>query len=331
MPLAAAGSNALPLFAGAYFGELADGVVASLGGLAFLYLPASGAARRIGVVAACALGLTVGYALGLMSQQAPLLQGGLLAGIAFVTTVLRRLNALGPPASLFFVMVAAIGAYTPVSGIEAARFVGLVGLGGAWACVVALGYGLQARKGEESRPSAPGGRDGIPWMVFDAAVIGMCVGLSLLAAQALEVERPYWVPVACVAVLQGATLRAVWSRQVHRVIGTSIGLLVTWGLLLLPLEKWSVATLILVLVFVVEVAVVRHYAFAAIFITPMAILLAEAATWGRPADGTALMWARFLDTCLGAFVGFLGGVALHWSSLREAAGKLLLPIGKRAG
>ncbi len=334
MPFAAAASNALPLLAGAYFGELADGVVASLGGLAFLYLPlpAAGVGRRVGVVAACALGLTVCYALGLMSQQAPLMQGGLLAGIAFVTTLLRRWGALGPPASLFFVMVAAIGAYTPVTGIEAERFVQLVGLGGGWACVVALGYALQARRHEESRPGAAGARARNPWVMFDAAVIGTCVGLSLMAAQAWEVERPYWVPVACVAVLQGATLRAVWSRQVHRVIGTSIGLLVTWGLLLLPLDKWSVATLILVLVFVVEVAVVRHYAFAAIFITPMAILLAEAATWGQPADGTALMWARFLDTCLGAFVGFLGGVALHWSSLHETATKLLTrPAGKSRG
>lgn len=331
MPLAAAASNALPLFAGAYSGDLADGVVASLGGLAFLYLPASRLIRRVGVVAVCAVGLTACYALGLLSQEVPATQAWLLAGIAFVTTMLRRLNALGPAASLFFVMLAAIGAYTPVRAEEMWRLVGLAGLGGAWACVVALGYGLYARGKPESRAPAPAGNEGLGWIAFDAAVIGACVGFSLLTARALEVERPYWVPVACVAVLQGATLRAVWSRQVHRVIGTSIGLLVTWGLLLLPLDEWSVATLILILVFIVEMAVVRHYAFAAIFITPMAILLAEAATGGRPADGTALIWARFLDTCLGAFVGFLGGVALHWSSLREAAGKLLLPVGKRAG
>jgi len=322
MPFAAAASNALPLFAGAYFGELADGVVASLGGLAFLYLPAAPLGRRLGVVAACASGLTVCYALGLMTQQAPLTQAWLLGGIAFVTTVLRRLNAIGPAASLFFVMLAAIGAYTPAATAGTWRLIGLVALGGAWACVVTLGYGLHAPVRSTDRAKAVAGPADIRWVMFDAAVIGAGVGLSLLAAQTLQVERPYWVPVACVAVMQGATLRAVWLRQVHRVIGTSIGLLVTWGLLLLPLDKWSVATLILVLTFIVEVAVVRHYAFAAIFITPMAILLSEAATLGQPVSGTALIRARFLDTCLGAFVGFLGGMALHWSAFRGAAGKL---------
>lgn len=321
MPFAAAASNALPLFAGAYRGELADGVVASLGGFAFLYLPVAPLARRIGVVAACASGLTACYALGLMSQEAPLTQACLLAGIVAVTRMLRRVNAIGPAASLFFVMVAAIGAYTPVETEEMGRLVGLVGLGGAWACVVTLAYGLHARVSDKGRGPAPGVNESFRWLAFDAGVVGACVALSLMAARALEVERPYWVPVACIAVLQGATLRAVWSRQVHRVIGTSIGLLVTWGLSLLPLDKWSVATVILILVFIVEMAVVRHYAFAAIFITPMAILLAEAATLGEPVSGTALIRARFLDTCLGAFVGFLGGVALHWSPFRGAAEK----------
>ena len=331
MAFAAATSNALPLFAGAYLGELADGVVASLGGFAFLYLPVAPLARRIGVVAACASGLTACYALGLMSQEAPLTQACLLAGIVAVTRMLRRVNAIGPAASLFFVMVSAIGAYTPMATEGMGRLVGLVGLGGAWACVVTLAYGLHARAGGNGRKPAPGASESFRWLAFDAAVVGAGVALSLMAAQALEVERPYWVPVACIAVLQGATLRAMWSRQVHRVIGTSIGLLVTWGLLLLPLDKWSVATLILMLVFIVEMAVVRHYAFAAIFITPMAILLAEAATLGEPVSGTALIRARFLDTCLGTFVGFLGGVALHWSPFRSAAEKLIAEREKNPG
>lgn len=39
--------------------------------------------------------------------------------------------------------------------------------------------------------------------------------------------------------IQGASLRAVWTRQLHRVLGTSIGLLLAWGLLLLPLDNWT--------------------------------------------------------------------------------------------
>jgi uncharacterized membrane protein YccC len=76
------------------------------------------------------------------------------------------------------------------------------------------------------------------------------------------------------------------------------------------------------LTFVVEVAVVRHYAFAAMFITPLAIVLAEAATLGQ-GSATGLIGARFLDTVLGCAVGLAGGAALHSPGFRRWAGEPL--------
>lgn len=40
------------------------------------------------------------------------------------------------------------------------------------------------------------------FVVLDSVVIGACVGLSLLAAYALQLDRPYWVPVSCLAVIR---------------------------------------------------------------------------------------------------------------------------------
>ena len=59
------------------------------------------------------------------------------------------------------------------------------------------------------------------------------------------------------------------------------------------------------LTFVIEFTVVRHYAFATIFITPLTILLGEAATLGH-GSASALIQARFFDTALGCFVGLVG-------------------------
>jgi uncharacterized membrane protein YccC len=151
-------------------------------------------------------------------------------------------------------------------------------------------------------------------------VIGVFVGISLALAQLLQLERPYWVPVSCLAVIQGASLRAVWNRQLHRVLGTSIGLLLSWGLLLLPLDRWSISLTMMILTFVIEVAVVRHYGFAAIFITPLTILLAEAATLGSGSPA-ALIEARFFDTVLGCLVGLAGGICLHNLRFREVVGR----------
>lgn len=133
-------------------------------------------------------------------------------------------------------------------------------------------------------------------------------------------QKAYWVPVSCLAVIQGASLRAVWNKQLHRVVGTCIGLLVSWGLLLLPLDKWSISLTMMVLTFVIESTVVRHYAFATIFITPMTILLAEAVTLGHGSP-FALVQARFFDTVLGCFVGLVGGICLHSPRFRDVVGR----------
>lgn len=125
---------------------------------------------------------------------------------------------------------------------------------------------------------------------------------------------------SCLAVIQGASLRAVWNKQLHRIVGTGVGLLVAWGLLLLPLNQWTVSLIMMLLAFVIETAVVRHYAFAVIFITPFTILLVEAATLGHGSP-SALMQARFFDTVLGCLVGLVGGVCLHSPRFRNVVGR----------
>ncbi len=96
----------------------------------------------------------------------------------------------------------------------------------------------------------------------------------------------------------------------HRVIGTGIGLLLTWGLLMLPLGNWGASLMMMALAFIIETLIVRHYGLAAVFFTPMAIFLAELATFGQSSPAV-LIEARFFDTVLGCAVGFGGGFCLH--------------------
>lgn len=197
--------------------------------------------------------------------------------------------------------------------------VGLLGMGTLLAALIAFLYSLYVLRLQAPKPVEPLPPASFDYVVFDSILIGVFVGLSLALAQLLHLEKAYWVPVSCLAVIQGASLRAVWDKQLHRVIGTGIGLLVAWGMLLMPLDKWSVPLMMMALCFVVETAVVRHYAFAAIFITPLTILLAEAATLGQ-GSASALIEARFYDTVLGCLVGLLGAVCLHNEAFRRLLG-----------
>jgi uncharacterized membrane protein YccC len=217
-------------------------------------------------------------------------------------------------------MAASIGAFSPGEVLEVPLKVGLLTMGCLLACLIAFFYSVHILRVRLPKPVTPLPPATFDAVVFDPVVIGVFVGISLALAQAMQMEKPYWVPVSCLAVIQGMSLRAVWNKQVHRVAGTGIGLLVAWGLLMLPLDKWSISMIMMMLAFVIETAVVRHYGFAVIFITPLTILLAEAATLGR-GSAASLIQARFFDTVLGCIVGFIGGICLHSPRFRDVAGR----------
>jgi hypothetical protein len=111
MPFAAALASGLPLLIGAYFDRLDYGLVASLGGLVFLYLPSTPLSHRMVSVMACAFGMAACYTLGLMSHFFPPLMVPVLVFIAILVTMVCRVYDIGPPSSLFFVMAASIAAY----------------------------------------------------------------------------------------------------------------------------------------------------------------------------------------------------------------------------
>lgn len=325
MPFAAALSSGLPIAVGAYFDHMNYGLVSSLGGIVFLYLPGTSLHHRMVTLMACSFGMAACYTLGIMSHLVTPLMVPVLTFVAILATMVCRIYRIGPPGSLFFIMAAAIGAYSPVDVLQVPQFVGLLTMGCLLAGLIALFYSVHILRLREPQPVVPIPPATFEHVGFEPVIIGIFVGISLALGQALSLPRPYWVPVSCLAVIQGMSLRAVWNRQVHRVAGTAFGLLVSWGLLALPLDKWSIFLMMTALAFIIETMVVRHYGVAVIFITPLTIFLAEAASFDH-GSSSALIQARFVDTVLGSLVGLLGGVCLHSPRFREVAGRQIRRI-----
>lgn len=329
MPLAAALASGLPLLVGAALGNIAAGLVGSLGGLVFLYLPGTPMHHRMVTLMACGFAMTACYALGLGVQALDVtgLRAPLIALLALVVLMAVRYYRLPPPGPVFFVMAAAIGAYTPVPFELLPMQVGLLFLGVLGATLIAFGYSLAMLARRPAAPVPERAPAAFDFVVVDSVVIGIAVGASLLLAEALRLPRPYWVPVSCLAVLQGVTLRAVWNRQLQRVAGTALGMLVAGALLSLPLDPWRIALAVMALTFLVESLVVRHYGLAVVFITPLTLLLADAAVLGTGESAVdALVRARFMDTALGCVVGLAGGLCLHNPRLRAAVARGLRAV-----
>ncbi len=322
MPFCAALASGLPLLVGLYFDQLDYGLVSSLGGLVFIYTPTTPLAHRMMVLMACSFGMSACYALGIMSHLVPLLRVPMLTLITILIAMLCRVYAIGPPRGLFFMMAAAIGAFTPVELLELPLRVGLFTMGCLLACLIAFFFSLHALRLQAPQPVAPLPEPDFEAMVTDPVVTGLSLGSSLLLALALQLDRPYWVALTCITVIQGASLRAIWNRQTQRIAGTGLGLLLATALLTLPLPPWGLPLLIIGLTFLVESLIVRHYGLAVVFITPMTLLLAEATQLGQGSAGS-LLQARLIDTVVGSVVGLLGGVVLHTPRLRGALSRAL--------
>ncbi|MFZ1753216.1 MAG: FUSC family protein, partial [Caldilineaceae bacterium] len=136
------------------------------------------------------------------------------------------------------------------------------------ACLLALLYGMsQMMLGNRPTPrqksSTPDSN--ILAIVLEAGTIGLFVGGSYLSALAIGLSNPYWVPVSCAAVMQGATFRAIWHRNVHRILGTIPGMAIAWFILVLDPAPWQLALIITALSFVIETLITRNYGLAVIF------------------------------------------------------------------
>ena len=321
MPLAAAVACGLPVIIGAWHGQMAAGLAGSLGGLVFLYLPSTHLSDRIATLMACAFGLVASFALGILSSVYEPLTIPVLAVVAAAVTMICRFYAVGPPGSLFFVMTAAIGAYSPARGAAAAAQVGFIAMGCTLAILIAFFYSLHALSRRSGASDSRGSFD-FGFVVAESVLIGAAVGVSLAIAQLLQLQRPYWVPVSCLAVIQTASLREAWLKQLHRVTGTVLGLLLFMLFAMMPLSAMGVALLLTALTFVIETLIVRNYALAVVFITPLTILLAEAADLGAgPPRG--VMVARLVDTLIGCLVGLAAAACLHSPRIRDGVARRL--------
>lgn len=177
------------------------------------------------------------------------------------------------------------------------------------ACLLALFYSALTWKRNQNATILKSATQRPPdtrMITRESAILGGIIFLSLFIGQMLELQNPYWVPVSCAAVMQGGSTYHIWQRSFHRIFGTFIGVGMCWLILSHVPNLLGVCVAIIILQFIVELLVVRHYALAVIFITPLTILLTEASNplLNNP---DVLIPTRFWDIALGSLLGAFAG------------------------
>ena len=322
MPLSAGISIAGPLFAGAYFDNMKLGAIASMAGILFLYTLQTPLHHRMAYLMACGFGLIVSFVLGGPTHLSPSFMPLALGLLTMVVTMAVRYYQIDVPGNFFFLMTATLAAFMPFESSRLIELTGYFVLGSIWAIMVAFLYSLTTIKFIKPQRIQRVKYRGFEIVIVDSVIIGFFVGLSVLLAQIIGFDRPYWVPISTLAILQGMTLRSKWTRQIHRISGTAIGIFLAYFLLDLDLNYYQIASIVGLLGFLIELTVVRNYGIAAIFITPMTIYMVD---MGGVIDGGSaeLILARIVDIAFGSFIGFVGGVCLHSVRFREAIKKAI--------
>lgn len=311
LPFASALAMGGPVLVGAWTHHLNAGLTAALGALVFLYLPERLFIDRLRSLAISVIVMMACYWVGSLTAIERVYQASGLAIVTTMATLYCRTAVVGgPPGSLFFVIAASIGASNQTIASVSPNRLGLVFWGCLWGFAVATSYCLlksAVTSNISLRPAKV-----LSWINFgNSVLIGVIVGSSLLLAQWLQLENPYWVPVSCLAVVQGENFREIWNKQLHRMIGTTLGLMMISAIFQPPPSSdWQIAAWIVLFSFVIEMTVTRHYATAVMFITPMTILLADAGQ-AHQSSLWSLAQSRLMNTAVGCGAGLLGGLILH--------------------
>lgn len=133
-------------------------------------------------------------------------------------------------------------------------------------------------------------------------MVGAGTLLAGVAGSVLIGTHWYWAMVAAVAALGGPHVKARVVRELQRLVGTLVGIVLATGLLALELPPLATIAAAVLCQVGAELFVSRKYAIAMIFVTLRALLMVDLAV---PTDAAELLRDRVLETVIGVAAGAL--------------------------
>jgi len=322
VPLLASMCVGVPLIIGLLIGRFHAALTVSTAGLVILYMPThSNFIARMAKMLICSFGFMVSYGIGVVFSFNPIVLCIAFGVFSAIVHWISLFFKLSPPGNFFFIMIASAAGNLPFNIEQISEKIGLIAMGTLFACLLALVYSL-IKKSPDIVKETTDMLHAVSVKKYtdyvEAFIVGFFMFCSILIGHLLELKNPYWVPISCIAVMQGATAYHIWIRGFYRILGTVLGMGLCWIILSSIKEPLLICLAIAVLQFIIEATVTRNYALAVFFITPLTILLFEAAS-PIAQNPTELITTRLIDVMIGSLIGAVGGWLMHSEKLRYQA------------
>lgn len=302
---------------GYYFDQPKSGNIATMGALTILYFTHQSLEKRMVHMVFCAFAMTFCFLTGLIFSFSPDIGVASIGVIAFLAHLLSGYFSTPPPGNFFFIMVGCVAVSMPYDFNLVPERIGLFAMGSMLSVLLAFIYSVFISKKVVDLKREPFRKIRYE-RFYESLLIGVAIVVALSIGFVLDNNSPYWTAISTLAVVQGRNLLHTRERNIQRIMGTFLGVGLTWLILLTQPSPLYSILIIASLQFVIELLIVRNYLYAAIFITPLTILLAESSL-GISVNVNTLMVSRLLDSLIGSLLGLLVGVLIHHDGLRKRA------------
>lgn len=323
-------STAIPLFLGYVTGEMRIGTLGALGAFAFLSftpLPSTQLAKRI---LKMGLGIMGGFYLGLLSTLVPWLIPVVIGFVSLCGYLITRILRIPNPGAFFVIMVTAMGTGMKLEFAEMLPAVLYVGVGVATSVLMAVlagkinSFSQLWTVPKEQTPYRKRLQEAVEYdseLLLSSLHHAAILFFAAYVGQSLGFANPYWITISTAAVLQGRQLKLIFHRNLQRIIGGMVGLLL--GLFLFSLNLGTLESIctIVILNVLVEYAMVRNYGLANFFTNPLSLLLSSLSS---SLFVNELFGARFVGLIIGSLIGLAGaslitlGIKMYERELRLA-------------
>ena len=253
---------AIPLFFGLYIDNMKIGLTMSLSALIVVYLPIFGTlSERILTILACSFGFIFSYFLGLLFSFNHLISAIIFGLFSMIINWLTSYLKVKQPKAFFFIMLAASGSCIPHNLANIPKNVGLVSIGAIITSSIAILYSIFLVKNKKNNLAnlQITLKKNKYTDIIESIILGFFMFISLEIGFLFNLNNPYWIPVSCAAVMQGATKYHIWQRVAQRILGTFFGLGLCWIILSLGKNNFTICLFIVILQFLLESLVPRNY------------------------------------------------------------------------
>lgn len=228
---------------------------------------------------------------------------------AMLMAVVADLAEWRPPGGLFGLFGFAVCAGQAGATWQTVLIAAALGTASAAFAIIVCSIGPQGsttastRRGIRSHLSDPAtARHAIRHFVAPLLTGSIAVGL--------DIGHPYWGMVASIVPLTSPSLREMAFRGAHRLIGTLLGLVLTAVILAFDPSAAALVIVIIAAQMGAEMLIMRNYALALVFITPLALLMGQLV---HPLPSRDVISQRAVETLIGVIIG----LAVAWVTRRR--------------